>query len=67
MTISIRVNNTTDYLVTNAFDISSAAYLTVSGLSIPIRANDLIEFKLLTPTWVTNPTALFFTGNILVK
>ncbi len=67
MTISIRVNNTTDYLVTNAFDISSATYLTVSGLSIPISANDLIEFKLLTPTWATNPTVLYFTGNILVK
>ena len=47
--------------------MSSSLKLTVSGLSIPVTANDLIEIKMLTPTWATNPTNVYYNGHILIK
>jgi hypothetical protein len=61
-TISIRKNNTTDLILSSAVSFGGVAPVTnqtvVTGLSTAYVANDLIEGKWLTPTWVTNPTAV---------
>lgn len=59
-TLYVRVNNTTDVLLSNAIVFNGApptsTSYTVTGLSQTINANDEITVKWVTPTWVTNPT-----------
>lgn len=57
----IRVNNTTDYLITNTAILNYNSNFT---LNIPVSAGDYIEFKWVTPTWVTNPTGVFVSGAV---
>jgi hypothetical protein len=59
-TISVRINNTTDVLLSNAVVFTgvpptSTSY-TVTGLSQSIAANDELNIKWVTPAWATNPT-----------
>jgi len=66
-TLSIRVNNTTDYLVTNTLALTAVTNkVNVDTLTIPIAEYDEIEFKLLTPTWATPPTQVRIFGNIVI-
>lgn len=66
-TLSIRVNNTTDYLVTNTLALTAVTNkVNVDTLTIPIAEDDEIEFKLLTPTWGTPPTQVRIFGNIVI-
>lgn len=68
-TISIRLNNTTDTTVTSTLDLSATSVVvSVTNLSIVVADNytDYIEMKWVTPTWVTNPTGVFFTGNVFI-
>lgn len=66
-TLSIRVNNTTDYLVTNTLALTAVTNkVNVDTLTIPIAEDDEIEFKLLTPTWATPPTQVRIFGNIVI-
>lgn len=55
-TVSLRLNNTTDTVISSAvvFDNGQHVYSN-TGLSVAFAAGDFIAFKLLTPTWVTNP------------
>jgi hypothetical protein len=59
-TLYVRVNNTTDVLLSNAVVFTGApptsTSYTVTGLSQTINANDEITVKWVTPTWATNPT-----------
>jgi hypothetical protein len=66
--ISIRVNDTTDYLITNAvaLDARSKA-LNNSGMSVGVQAGDYVELKWVTPTWVTNPTTVRYTANLFIR
>jgi hypothetical protein len=68
-TLSLRLNDTTDTQITATLDLSNAG-LNVSfnnaGLSIPVAQGDFVSLKWVTPTWTTNPTAVFFSGSILV-
>lgn len=54
----IRVNNTTDYLVSSkiATDTNSN-YFSNNALSVPIADGDFFELKLVTPAWTTAPTS----------
>lgn len=63
--IYIRVNNTTDYLISNAV-VNNASLTTFNGtgLSIPVSAGDYIEIKWTTPTWATNPLTVTLWGII---
>jgi hypothetical protein len=60
-TLNIRVNNTTDTLLTNQISFAGAPAvsnaITVSGLSVAISASDTFIMKWTTPVWATNPTA----------
>ncbi len=58
----IRVNNTTDNLISNSV-VNNATTTTVNatGLSVAVTTTDYIEIKWVAPTWVTtNPTTVFY-------
>jgi len=58
-TFSLRLNDTTDYLLSNTVQFSNTVngkVYNITGLSIAISAGDYIVTKFLTPTWTTNPT-----------
>jgi len=62
-TISIRKNSTTDTTVSAAVTYdAAAATFSNTALSIAIAAGDYIEYKVVTPAWVTNPTGVFHSG-----
>lgn len=51
LSLYIRVNNTTDYLLTNTFNVANAfSYFNYTGLNIPLSTGDYWEFKLVTPS-----------------
>lgn len=51
----IRKNGTTDYLITTISYNVKPQTITVPNLAIPIDVGDYYSFKLVCPTWVTNP------------
>lgn len=56
-TIYARINNTTDVTLSSAVTMDQTNQtFSITGLSQAIAAGDKIEIKLITPTWVTNPT-----------
>lgn len=59
MTISVRANNSTDYLLKNDVSTTASVEYTASGLSQTYSAGDMINIKIVTPTWATNPTSLY--------
>lgn len=61
-TVYVRVNNTTDTTITSGVNLSAFNLVQYSntGLSIALSAGDYIEIKWITPTWVTNPTGVYF-------
>lgn len=67
-TANLRLNATTDTLISSAvqFDQRIQRYAT-GALNIPVVAGDYFEFKILTPTWVTNPTQVEYICTILIR
>lgn len=55
-TISLRLNNTTDFNISTALTTNASALFSTTSLGITVAVNDYIDAKWLTPTWVTNPT-----------
>jgi hypothetical protein len=67
-TISLRLNNTTDATITASFATnSSGVVFTNSAMTLAVALGDYLEFKWVTPTWVTNPTSLTIEGTIWVS
>lgn len=71
-TLYIRVNNTTDYLVANDYDISTGASNIANfggeTLSIAVTAGDYIEMKWVTPNpWATPGTSIYWFHTILIE
>lgn len=68
VTISARLNNTTDVTVT-----STSQWTTVtnafsnSGLSQAVTAGDYLQLKIVTPAWVTNPTNVNISAQYLIS
>lgn len=58
----IRVNNTTDTTLSTSETYDQGANtskaFTYTGLSIAVVAGDTIAFKMVAPTWATNPTSI---------
>lgn len=69
MTLSVRTNDTTDNVITNAAAANVARGLKYSNtFAINVTANtDFLECKALNPTWTTNPTLMFLYYYILIK
>ncbi len=55
-TLYIRVNDTTDYTVSNTLDFSLPFNNINASLSISLSQGDYFKIKFLSPAWVTNPT-----------
>ena len=64
VTIYLRKNNAADYLINNAVTFGLANALpyqfTAVDLNSTYAKDDKIEFKIVCPTWVTNPAAVYF-------
>lgn len=58
--IYIRINNTTDYLVSGnvLFTSSTGNYFSNTSLNIAVSAGDYFEVKLVCASWTTNPTSI---------
>lgn len=67
-TYSIRLNNTTDTQISAAVTMTATTQtFSNTGLSIAVTAGDYIEIKLVTATWVTNPTNVSQTAVIYIE
>lgn len=64
----LRVNNTTDYLISSSITVNSTSGVTFNNtsLNIPVSEGDYILYKYISPTWATNPTNMSFQTSILV-
>lgn len=67
ISVYIRVNDTTDYLVAAVGSATAARVFSNTGLSIPVTAGDTFSFKVVFPTWATNPTSVSFTARVVVS
>jgi hypothetical protein len=57
--IYVRLNNTTDYLISSAVDNSASFQRVINtSMSVPVSGDfaDYVEIKWVCPTWATNPT-----------
>jgi hypothetical protein len=67
-TISLRLNNTTDTTISAVVDLSASPFIAnTTGLSIAVAVGDYVEVKWVTPTWVTNPTAVSISALIYIS
>lgn len=64
ISFSIRLNNTTDYLIQTVGTSATIRRFTNSAMSVPIVAGDYVEIKVVFPTWLTVPTAMLLSGYI---
>lgn len=67
ISVYIRVNDTTDYLVAAVGSATAARVFSNIGLNIPVTAGDTFSFKAVFPTWATNPTNVSFTARVVVS
>jgi len=56
----IRKQNTTDYLVAEVATGNAGKNFQNEALNIPLISTDYFEFKLVCPTWATNPAGITF-------
>jgi hypothetical protein len=66
-TMSIRKNNTTDYLIQSLSVATNDRVWQNQSLSISVVAGDYLEIKEVTPAWVTNPVTVTRTGQIYIE
>lgn len=65
--VSLRLNNTTDTLLSNAVVNNAQPTVFSATVAIAVVAGDYVEFKWVTPTWATNPTSVVGWGNIYIE
>jgi hypothetical protein len=63
----VRVNNTTDYLISTLSVSANERIFTNSALSIPLAAGDYVEIKCVPPAWATNPLTFICGGYIYIE
>jgi hypothetical protein len=65
--IYIRVNDTDDYLISNSLMTNSAVnHVSNSNLDVEVADGDFIEIKWITPTWATNPGAIYCSATLWI-
>jgi len=67
ISFNIRLNNTADTLIASLGDTSNSKTFANYSLSIAVTEGDYIEIKLTTPTWVTNPTAVYISWSVYIE
>jgi hypothetical protein len=63
----VRVNNTTDYLIATLGVAANERIFTNSALSIPLAAGDYIELKCIPGIWATNPLTFICGGYVYIE
>ena len=69
-TLYLRYNSTTDTVISSAIITSDASWVNPfsnTNLSISVTEGSFIELKWVTPTWATNPLAVFCEATILIE
>jgi hypothetical protein len=66
-TLSVRLNNTTDFAIASVGVSANERLFTNPALSIPVVAGDFVSIKSVQPTWVTNPLTTTFGGYVYVQ
>jgi len=56
----IRLNNTTDTLISSLSVSTNERIRINTGLNITVVVGDYIEIKTVTPTWTPNPSGMIF-------
>ena len=64
VSIYVRLNNTTDYLVATVGNTTAYKEFSNTSMSVPIVSGDFICMKMTTPAWVTNPLQVYLSGNL---
>jgi hypothetical protein len=60
ISVYVRVNDTTDYLISAAATMDAAVcHVKSDTLEIPVTCDDYIEIKLVCPAWATNPSTVY--------
>lgn len=62
----LRVNDTTDYLISNSINLSNGQCPFNASLNISVSVGDFIVLKWITPTWTTKPAYISINSVILV-
>jgi hypothetical protein len=65
--ISVRLNNTTDYVVTTTAHFNADKNSFAFDLNIPVVAGDYVEIKMVTPAFATNPLGVSLSGSLLIE
>lgn len=66
ISVYIRHNNAIDYLVETLGASATIRNFRNPSMSIPVSVGDWLEFKVVCPTWATNPATCYVTGRIIV-
>ena len=66
VTVKLRLNNTTSTTITSSLSLTTADNPFNATVSIAVVAGDYLEFNILSPTWVTPPTIVSFSGALLI-
>jgi hypothetical protein len=62
----VRVNDTTDYLISTELWERWTSIKNLN-MNVPIATGDYIQIKVVTPTWVTDPTSTNIQGYLVFK
>lgn len=66
--VYVRVNNTTDYTISTAGLLTTPnTFVTNQSMSVPLGATDYYEYKVVYPTFATNPLGTYFFANAQLK
>lgn len=63
----IRKNNTTDYLIGTLGSATNARAFSNTSLDIPMSIGDYVEIKMVCPTWATNPLTFIAAGYLTAE
>lgn len=67
MTISLRLNDTTDYLIIVAPIAQYTNLYKNEAMNVPVVPTDFLTIKVVCPAWVTNPTGVRLGGYAVVS
>lgn len=67
VSLYIRVNNTTDYLIATLSVSANERIFSNTTLSIPLAVGDYVEIKCIPPVWATNPLTFICGGYIYIE
>lgn len=67
ISLYIRVNDTTDYLIATVGNTNANKLFNNSAMETDVLLGDYVEFKLVCPTWATNPTLVKMGGHFMIE